>query len=110
MEPVPNSYVNIVGFQPTALAALAAAIAGGITNVGKTPLQQQTTLTPGNDTIVVTANGGILPSGDASVLLFWTNGLVSQDDYTRDRVSEPNELVLDSPVDETTTFTLLIFV
>jgi hypothetical protein len=110
VDPIANSYVNITGFQPSALTALAAAIALGTSSSGLTPYQQTTTLTVGQDTIVITANSGVLPVADQAILLLWDNGVVIQTDYTINRGGLPDNLVLDTPVIDTTTFTLLFFI
>lgn len=75
---------------------------GGGAGVTET-LRQQTTVTTGNTIIVVTVNGGILPTSDNGVLVSGPTGILPQGigitgGYTIDRVSVPNEIVLNNPV------------
>lgn len=104
--------INISSADASFYTDLATAVAVGAASGGLTPHQQETTLTEGQDTILVTANAGVLPASDSAILLCWDNGVVAQSGYTIDRISSPNELVLDTPVEvgQTIIFTLLIFV
>lgn len=64
--------------------------------------RQQTTVTSGTDNIVITTNGGILPLDDSGVFISGPTGGVPIGSMTGgctiDRVSVPNEIVLNAPV------------
>lgn len=65
-----------------------------------TAYQQDITVSAGTTNIVVTVNGGILPTSDAEIILSGPTGILQQgagsDEYTIDRISVPNELNLGS--------------
>lgn len=77
---------------------------------GVTPYQQTGILAGGSDTIVITANAGVLPIADASIILFLPQGPQPQTEYTIDRVSNPDEIVLDSAVIDDTPYCVLFWI
>jgi hypothetical protein len=48
------------------------------------------------DTILITVNGGLLPPLDTGIVLQSVAGVVFQSQYTIDRISLPNRLILNT--------------